>query len=120
MIKIVVVAPESARFSALVDRLELNPQVHIGWAKTCDEAIKIAFTSTPALMIIDAQLDDKSGLDTARELIVVNAGINMALVSDLSAGEFHNASEGLGILAQLPLNPGISEAELLLNLIEKT
>jgi len=118
LIEIVIVTTATAKFEALEKQLESNPKVHIGWAKTCDAAIKIASAETPSLMIIDAQLDDKSSLDLAREVIVVNAGIHMALVSSLSADEFHNASEGLGILAQLPPNPGISEAALLLSLIE--
>ena len=63
-------------------------------------------------------MDGKSGLDIAREVILVNAGINMAMLSDRPADEFHAASEGLSILAQLPPNPGFSEAARLLDLIE--
>ena len=119
VIEIVTVASASEKFQALVDGLESTPEVHISWAKTSAEAINLATASTPALMIIDAQMDDQSGLGIAHEVILVNAGINMALISDAPADEFHAASEGLGILAQLPPNPGISEAEHLLNLIQK-
>ena len=119
MIEIVIVASSTEKFQTLVDELESTPKVHTGWAKTSAEAIELASTSTPGLMIIDAQVGDKSGLELAREVILVNAGINMAVISDHPADEFHAASEGLGVLAQLPPNPGISEAERLLNLIEK-
>ncbi len=119
MIEIVIVASSTEKFQTLVDELESTPKVHTGWAKTSVEAIELASTSTPGLMIIDAQVGDKSGLDIARELIMVNAGINMAVISDQTADEFHAVSEGLGILAQLPPNPGISEAQQLLNLVEK-
>ena len=118
MIDIVFVTHVFSEFSALVGQLELNPEVSIDWAKSSDEALRLASASTPALMIIDARLDAKSGLDLARKVILVNAGINLAVVSELPADEFHNASEGLGILAQLPTNPGRSEAERLLSLIE--
>ena len=40
--------------------------------------------------------------------------INSAAVSPLSPEEFHEASEGLGVLVQLPVDPGKFEAEDLL------
>jgi DNA-binding response OmpR family regulator len=119
VIDIVIVASSNEKLQTLVDELESTPEVHTGWARTSVEAIELASTSTHGLMIIDAQVGDKSGLDLAREVIMVNAGINMAVISDQPADEFHAASEGLGILAQLPPNPGISEAEQLLHLVEK-
>jgi len=119
VIEIVIVTSATDRFQELVDGFESAPEVHIVWARTSVEALKLASASTPGLMIIDAQMDGKSGLDLAREVVLVNAGINMAVLSDQPAKEFHAASEGLGILAQLPTNPGPSEAKNLLGLIEK-
>ena len=119
MIEIVIVASVTDKFQALADGLKSTPEVHISWAKSRTEALKLASASTPGLMVIDVRMADKSGLDIAREVILVNAGINMAVLSDQPADEFHAASEGLGILAQLPPNPGTSEAERLLNLIEE-
>ena len=119
MIEIVIVTSAPAKFQALAAGLKSAPDVHIAWVKTGAQALELASASTPGLMVIDAQLDDKTGLDIAREVILVNAGINMAVVSDRSADEFHTVSEGLGIVAQLPPYPGTSQAERLLNLIEK-
>ena len=49
---------------------------------------------------------------------MVNAMVNTAVVSPLSDEEFHEASEGLGILGRLPNEPGMSDAvELLHKLI---
>lgn len=41
---------------------------------------------------------------------MINAMVNTAVVSPLSDEEFHEASEGLGILVRLPLEPGADEA----------
>jgi DNA-binding NarL/FixJ family response regulator len=70
--------------------------------------------AAPQLAIIDAGLPDTSPLDLVRELLMVNALINTAVVSDLSDEQFHDASEGLGILGRLPVNPGPVEAADLL------
>jgi len=40
--------------------------------------------------------------------------INCACVSPLPPEDFHETSEGLGVLMQLPVNPGKFEAEDLL------
>jgi hypothetical protein len=50
------------------------------------------------------------GLDLVRRLLPINALINTAVISDLPPETFHEASEGLGIMAQLPPNPTTSNA----------
>jgi hypothetical protein len=52
-----------------------------------------------------------SGLDLSRMLVNANAMINTALVSRLSPEDFHETSEGLGVLLQLPEIPAEKEAE---------
>jgi hypothetical protein len=49
------------------------------------------------------------------ELLMVNAMVNTAVVSPLSDQEFHEASEGLGVLARLPLMPDKRDAARLLH-----
>jgi hypothetical protein len=45
-----------------------------------------------------------------KELLMVNALVNTAVASPLPEEEFHNASEGLGVLAQLPAIPSKNDA----------
>ena len=119
MMNIVIVTPEPDHLRGLAKGLEANSQVRVSWAVSRAEAIETASKETPELMIIDAHVDDIAGLDLVPELIMVNAGINMAVVSNLSAEDFHTASEGLGILAQLMPNPDGSAAKRLLSRLEK-
>jgi len=58
------------------------------------------------LVVIDEGLSDFDSLDLALEVIKVNAMINTATVTSLSAKDFHDKSEGLGVLKGLPVNPG--------------
>ena len=67
-----------------------------------------------SLPIIDIELPDTEPLPLVQELLTVNAMVNTAVVSPLTEEEFHEASEGLGILAHLPLRPGRSDAAELL------
>ncbi|MEA2084935.1 MAG: response regulator [Thermodesulfobacteriota bacterium] len=66
------------------------------------------------LVIIDEKLSDMTGLEFAEKLVSINPMMNCAMVSSLSPEDFHEASEGLGILMQLPLAPGKEDAEKLL------
>ena len=49
-------------------------------------------------------------MELVQKLLLVNAMVNTAVVSSLSDEEFHEASEGLGILGRLPNDPGMSDA----------
>ncbi|MDP2862874.1 MAG: hypothetical protein Q8N95_08790 [Desulfobacterales bacterium] len=84
------------------------------WADSVTAA-QAAAAGSIDLIIIDEKVEGQSCMDIAKDMIRVNAMANLALVSSLSPEEFHEASEGLGIMAQLPLNPDEKNAELLLN-----
>ena len=86
----------AAQFDARVQtrRIESGHKVLVHVAET-----------TPALALIDTDLPDMSALDLARQLVSTNAMVNIALVSDASQEHFHEATEGLGILSQLPSEP---------------
>jgi len=115
MLSIVLVTPEQKNFLEFVKQLEQNPQIQVRFVKTRAEAIKMASAATPALMILDAHPDDISVFQTVRDLIMVNAGISIAIVSQIPEKEFEAAGEGLGILAQLKPNPGRSDAQILIS-----
>jgi CheY-like chemotaxis protein len=115
MQNIVIVTPERHNFLELAKQLERTLQVQISFVKTRAEAIKIASTTPPALMILDAQPDEEAVFQMVRDLIMVNAGIPIAVASGMPEKEFEAAGEGLGILAQLKPNPGKSDAHTLLS-----
>jgi len=67
-------------------------------------------TASPDLVVIDLDLPDFKPLDLVAQLLMVNAMVNTAVLSPLSEAEFHEASEGLGILGRLPVKPGRGDA----------
>ncbi len=82
------------------------------------EALKIVREQRDIMLTVAAEkLADMSGLELVQKILAVNAMIGCAVVSQLSAADFHEESEGLGILMRLPVNPGgESAAELLAHL----
>ena len=100
---------------AFAAALSSNPEVNLQQVISGAEALEAARTSAPHLVIIDADLPDTAPLDLVQKLLMVNAMVNTAVVSPLSDEEFHEASEGLGILGRLPNDPGMSDAGELLH-----
>jgi len=103
------------RFIPLAGALETIIQAEIHWAATGQEVLRRAKDIMPTLTLIDEVLPDMSGLETVRKLMTTNALLNTALVSPLSSEDFHEYSEGLGILVHLPESPGEKEAEKIIS-----
>jgi len=71
------------------------------------------------LVVTDENLGDMTGLEFIRKIVAKNPMVNCAAVSSLAPEDFHEASEGLGILMQLPARPGKEHAEILLDHLKK-
>jgi len=79
---------------------------------TGKEALEFAKNnSDTALAIVAENLSDMSGLEFAQKLMAINAMIGCAVSSNLPPDDFHEKSEGLGIVMQLPLQPDAKSAE---------
>jgi DNA-binding NarL/FixJ family response regulator len=115
MLRIVIATTRLKAWQAFAAALSANPEVHLDHVVSGAEAMEAARTAAPHLLIIDAELPDLAPLDLVQKLLMINAMVNSAVVSPLSDEEFHEASEGLGILGRLPNEPGGSDAGELLH-----
>jgi DNA-binding NarL/FixJ family response regulator len=113
MLLIVLASARPEGLIAFAAALSADPEVHLQQAATGTEALEAGRTLSPHLMVID-DLPDTEPLSLVQKLLTVNAMVNTAVVSPLTDEEFHEASEGLGILGRLPSEPGIGEAADLL------
>lgn len=68
---------------------------------------------------VGEQLADMSGIEFVEALVKVNPFVNTALSSSLSPGDYHEATEGQGVLVQLAVQPGKSDAELFVEKLKK-
>jgi DNA-binding response OmpR family regulator len=110
MLRILLATTRPERFRSFAEALSSDPQVHMDQVGSGADAVSGVRTASPHLVIIDHELPDIKPLSLVTELLMVNAMVSTAMVSPLSEQEFHEAAEGLGILARLPLDPGRSDA----------
>ena len=115
MLVVLLVSLDKDSFSELELALTQNDDVRLLQTESVKEALDLAAKKTIDLVIADERLGDKSGLELIADLISINPMITCAVVSGLAPGEFHEASEGLGIMAQLPAHPDKAYAESLLH-----
>ena len=114
MIKILLVASEREPFSKFDRVLKQKDNVELSWAATGQEALEALSDNPVDLVIVNENIGDMTGIEFMKKLLPINPMINCAAVSSLAPDEFHEASEGLGVLVQLPVDPGALEAEDLL------
>lgn len=114
MHRIMLVADQVDRLEELTRTLGREKELEIDWAHSSEAALERVKDDPPTLVVVDETIDGHSGLELIRRLIGVNAFIQTAAVSSLSSGDFHEASEGLGIMSQLPPCPGEADAQKLL------
>lgn len=94
--------------------LSSAPDVCVEAAASGAETQDFVRSRSPHLVIVDAGLPDTDPLDLIRATIHIDAMVNTAVVSPLSEEDFHEKSEGLGILHRLPPDPGADDAKALL------
>ncbi len=118
MYKIVIVTSRKDAFRAFGHGLEKGDRdVTLTWVRTGVDALNAADKVAPDLIVVDDPLEDTDGLGLIRRLLGVNAMINTALVSRLPDEDFHEATEGLGILHHLPPEPDVSDAGVILTML---
>ena len=113
IIKILLVSQDKAAMSAFKAGLEEN-QVQTAWAESGSNAIVKIAEGSFDLVVTDENLSDMTGLEFIEKVISRKPMVNCAAVTSLLPADFHEASEGLGILMQLPVRPGQEQAEKLL------
>jgi DNA-binding NarL/FixJ family response regulator len=110
MLRIVLATARPKALRTFAEALSSDPEVELTPVASGAEALEAVQASTPHLVIIDSGLPDVAPLELVQRMLMLNAMVNTAVISPLSDAEFHGASEGLGVLGQLPDEPGGSEA----------
>ena len=111
MLKLLFVSNRIESISEFVSALKENDKNELLYTESGETALKLIKDSAIDLVITDEVAGDMSGLDFARRLISSSPMTNCAAMSSLPEKEFHEASEGLGLMNHLPANPERSDAE---------
>jgi CheY-like chemotaxis protein len=119
MNRILIATAERSRLEEFAEAMAADPEFQVAWADS-GAAVLAAVTAPPPLaVIVDASLPDMDGLELVRRLLPINAMIYTAVISGLPAERFHEESEGLGVLTQLPPRPTPAHAAELLGRLKR-
>jgi len=103
---IVVATTRPEEIQSFLGPLRSMDNAEIALAKDGAAALELVRSKSPAFVIVDEGLPDMKPFALVTEIMKINAMINTVAVSALSSEDFHEESEGLGILASVPLDPG--------------
>jgi hypothetical protein len=116
---VLLITKDIVRFSTLIAGLQCQPEIELLPAETGAAGLLLLKDKKIDLVIVDELLGDMSGIAFVKQLVKINPLVNAAIVSTHSAEEFHEATEGLGVLMQLPTEPRDTDAAALLTILEK-
>ncbi len=116
---IVIVHENKEVVSAFVSALEANPKIQMSHAASAKAALEsVDFQKVDAVAVSDS-LSDSTGKEFVEQLMKKNPMINTAVFSEMESDDFHEYTEGLGVLMQLPLKSGAKEAESFMERMRK-
>ena len=113
MLNILLVSQDKTSMSALKAGLEEN-DAQATWAESGRYGLSMITERDFDLVVTDENLGDMTGLDFIKTVISQKPMVNCVAVSKLLPEDSHEASEGLGILMQLPVRPGPEYAKELI------
>ena len=112
-LRILLASPRAGELAEFVAGLEQGGAT-VEACATGALALDRVRAASPDLVVVDAGLPDLAAAELVFELLKVNAMVPAAVFSHLDDAAFHEASEGLGILARVPWSPGRDDAASLL------
>lgn len=119
MTHLLIVTPDQTRFADLSTAIKRQEGTAVHWAADGRRALETLDEQTVDLVVVDEGLANMTGLAFIERLVAKYPMINSAIVSRLSPEAFHEASEGLGILMQLPIDPSQADGERLMTVLNQ-
>ena len=117
MARILLVSKVPDNFSELAAGLEKREGIDLIRVKSQEEALKMAGEVRLDVVVADDELADGRGLDLVSGLMQKYPLINCALVSTLSAEDFHEYTVGLGVFMQLSPRPDDKDGRKMLEIL---
>ncbi|MEW5911177.1 MAG: response regulator [Thermodesulfobacteriota bacterium] len=108
--KILIVTPAPANLLPFISSLSKEPGWSAAQAASGAEGLALAEENRPGLVVWDERIRDLSGVEFVRRLLVLDAGINVAVLSARGVETVMEEYEGLGLVACLPVRAGAREA----------
>ncbi len=114
MITILLISDEETGLADLESGLKSCDETEALRANSPQKALDLITGKAIDLAVVDENVLGMSGIELTKKLVSVNPMANYTVVSRLSPKDFHERSEGLGVLMQLPVKPDANDGKTLL------
>jgi DNA-binding NtrC family response regulator len=119
MKNVLIVSGNREKMKEIEKIFSSNNEYQIFFAKRKAQVLDLVKNNFFTLVVCDeSTADDFPGKDLIEEIIKINAMVNTVLVSSLSDEDFHEFTEGLGILKKISPNPDEKEAKEIFDYLE--
>jgi len=115
---ILVLSSRSALWESLMPAFAARG-ASVRMASTLEEGLDSLRSSRAVLVVLDLALGGEALRKVVFQILSIDAMIHTAALSDMSHEEFHDAMEGLGMLAGLPMEPSAADVEGLMDALAK-
>lgn len=119
MIKILLAFSDKSLKPGFVNALSELDITEITTSKNGETALKLIKNNKYDLAVVAETLPDMTGIEFVEKLVMESPMMNTAILSDLSKEDFHEATEGLGVLMAIPLDAVEKEARYLMDYLAK-
>ena len=118
MMNILLVGKDPVSLTDFAAELSKKEGIRVSRATSAKEAWGLLGNYRVDVVVTDKELEDGSALPFVHELTMQQPLINCAMVSSLVPKDFHEATEGLGVFMQLPVDSGAEDAVKMVDLLE--
>lgn len=118
MLNILLVGKDPVSLTDFAAELSRKEGIRVSRATSAKEVWGLLGNYRVDVVVTDQELEDGSTLPFIHELTMQQPLINCAMVSSLAPKDFHEATEGLGLFMQLPVDPGAEDAVKMVHLLE--
>lgn len=117
-LRIILVSKSPFIFEFFAKELSKSDACDIIWVATGKEGLMMVEEQRVDVMVVDTLMGDGEGHTLIKQLALLAPHVHSALVSSLTPSGLHQQTEGVGILMQLPENPGAVDAKMMLKALE--
>ncbi len=100
-VNIILVSDKRDAFAEIEKELMVHQNFTVNHIKTNEQVTKYIQDTKVDVAIVADQLNEQPGFDCIQNIVQLNPFINCALASPLDHDDFHELTEGYGVLMQL-------------------
>ena len=117
MTRILLVTGNSGEFDTFKKGLPEEWNNSLTTLSSAEKAFDTVKKEKVDVVVVGSSLDDDTSLGFVKKLMKSHPLVNCAMVSSLSADEFHEVTEGYGLFMQVKEKPDAGEAKKMVELL---